>query len=526
MRFRWTHRLRDYLAARDYYVEVTNKRASILSQIREVELCEDVPKLGKRTLDAATSQLSTDPAVPDFETFRKCYSDLTYGFIFKEKPSRSDILTSLVIKPEFHSPEVSLAEMQRNREKFHVIWLSNTAFVSPMQFTFKAGRTREWFAMDYAIYLRPRGANQLVCFSVHSLDPSEQAPSIHRFLSEMLKGYAADYISLICLESHRKHVPSLMSFNILSIIPSNSSSEKDASPVNVRNITTVEFLCNLDTDTVQAILLRGSQKNIPIRYQFQNQQLGAVLRHCSQLQHVSIDENPDIWEPTENSPPLFTENCSLESASIFLGSSFQSNVLNGIVCNPSVKKLFLLIDFRGGWEGFLQQRFTDAVSGGVHLNELIVAFCHCQSLESDTIRSGLRSLVATCGVTKSGSLRRLSVVEYPSGFYVWPHVELQLESDASDAFWDTNMSPALAMNWCKYESDCSKAKAELSKHVSEQDFGEDGLSLSLLPRKVQAVNRGVVYRKSTLHTPHDMSTANASVLFAFVQASLLPCNKV
>jgi hypothetical protein len=524
MRFRWTHRLRDYLAARDYYVE--NGHASILSEIREVELYEDMPKLGKRTLDAATSPPTIDPALPDFETFRQCYSSLVWHFTFKEKPSRVDILTSLVVKPEFLSPEVSLPEMQQNGEKFNVIWLSDTAFVSCMEFSFKVGRTREWPAMDYSIHLWPRTTNEKVRLCVHSLDPSRPAPSIHHLLSKMLLGYPEDYFNLIHLQCHLKDLSALMSFHLLSIIPRKSSSEKAASPVNVRNLTVFHLADNLHAETVQAIMSRGHRKNLPIRYKFRNQrQLGAVLSHCSHLRHVSIEESL-IWESMENSSELFAESCCLESASIFYWGHLQSHCLDGIVCNPTVKKLFVLIGFRRGWESFLQQHFTNALSGRVHLNELIVAVGYCGSLESNIIRSGLRTLITTCGVTKSGSLRRLSVVKYPYGYCHWPHVEVQSEPDASDASWDMNMSPGLAMNWYKYECGRCKELSELSKQASEQDRGEYASSASLLPLQVQAVNRGVVYCKTTSHAPHDMSPANATVLFAFLQATLLSCNKV
>jgi hypothetical protein len=215
MQFRWTHRLRDYLAARDCYVE--NGHASILSEIREVELKfdEEVSKLGKRTLDTATSPLPPDPAAPDFEVFCRCYSSHATHLTFKKKPSRVDILTSLVVKPEFHSPYVSLAEMQRKGETFHVIWLSDTAFVSCMGFSFKVGRGREGFAEDYEIYLRPRSAHRHVWFCAHSLDPTLRAPSIHRFLSEMVEGLPEDYFSLIRLSCLRQHLSTLMSFHLL-----------------------------------------------------------------------------------------------------------------------------------------------------------------------------------------------------------------------------------------------------------------------------------------------------------------------
>jgi hypothetical protein len=309
-------------------------------------------------------------------------------------------------------------------------------------------------------------------------------------------------------------------------MPRNSSSEKSASPFNARNLTTVHFECDVDTDTVQAILLRGAQKNLPIRYRFRDQrQLATVMRDCSQLRHVSIEERHYNWQALEASLVPFTESCCLESVSIFFSGHLQSNFLDGIVRNPHVKKLYVLIGFSQGWERFQQQSFTDALSGDIQLNELMVAF-GARSSAPNTIRDGLRTLVATCGVTTSGSLHHLSVVRYPHKFERWPHVELQPDSGTNDASWDTNMSPTLVMNWYKHESGCCKAKTELSKQVSEQDLGKDGPSLSLLPRKVQAVNRGVVYRRTTLHAPHDMSTANASILFAFLQASLPLFNKV
>jgi hypothetical protein len=205
---------------------------------------------------------------------------------------------------------------------------------------------------------------------------------------------------------------------------------------------------------------------------------------------------------------------------------FQSNCLDGIVRNPNVKKLYVLIGFPYRWEHFQQQSLADALSGHIQLNELIVAFGASSSSAPNRIREGLRSLVAACGVTKSGSLHHLSVVNYSHRYDRWPHVELHPESSKNDASWDTNMSPALAMNWYKHESGCFKEHTESSKHASEQDLYKDGASLALLPWKLRAVNRGLVYRKTTLHAPHDMSTANASVLFAFLQATLLPCNKV
>jgi hypothetical protein len=310
MRLRWTHRLRDYLAERDYYVE--NRHASILSEIREVELISDeaTPILGKRTLNVATSPPPPDPT--DFEVFRQCYSSLAWHFTFKEKPARADILTSLVVKHEINSRDMSLAEIQQNGDSFHVIWLSDMTFVSCMEFSFQVGRARSRPAMDYEIHLQPRTAHKSVCLCAHSLDPTVRAPSIHRFLSKMLEGYAEDYFSLIRLGCHLERLSSLMSFNILSIIPSNSSSEKDASPPNMRNLTTVQFACDLDTDTVQAILLRGGQKKLPIRYKFRNQQqLGAVLRDCSQLSHICVDESSYHGEALETSMVPFTESCCL-----------------------------------------------------------------------------------------------------------------------------------------------------------------------------------------------------------------------
>jgi hypothetical protein len=333
----------------------------------------------------------------------------------------------------------------------------------------------------------------------------------------MVRDLPEDYFNQIRLECRRKNVSNLMSLRMLSLIP-RKALETGASPVNVRNMTTVHFDCDLDTDTVQAILSRGAQQNLPVRYQFHNQkQLGAVLSDCSQLSHVCIDEWSSRGEALETSLVPFTES-SLESVSICYRGHFQSNVLTGIVRNPNVKKLYVLIGFPEGWERFQQQGFADALSGYIHLKELVVGF---SVFPTNTIRDGLRTLLAACGVTKSGSLHHLSVVKYPHRYDEWPHVELQPESGANDSSWDTSMSPALAMNWFKHEGGCFKEQTESSKHASEQDLRKDGASLSLLAWKLRAVNRGVVYRKTTLHAPHDMSTANASLLFAFLQGTLL-----
>jgi hypothetical protein len=93
-------------------------------------------------------------------------------------------------------------------------------------------------------------------------------------------------------------------------------------------------------------------------------------------------------------------------------------------------------------------------------------------------------------------------------------------------YWDILVAPRLVMNWFFLQTEHEKRHESPMWVLSKQSSQRSKRSrlqpaASLLALHFRAINEGILYRKTTEQLPHNMSTANASVIHVMVRRVLV-----
>jgi hypothetical protein len=544
VRLQRTHRLRDYFAQNEYLVPYES--VGPFSEISEVELIHQATerqssrerafelsslkwKTRSKIVNASktTKKSQTGPEIdhgvrivpfdklPTFDEFLQCYKTWPSDYIrlsTKTTGSKTDIPIRFIARPEFHSTHTTFDIIRQDATPFNLVWLTDNVFMCSFRFS----RTRRYKRQlhDYGIVITPRQHPKTVQFSVYSLaslapDPEWQSrppPSELPidFLWNMLKGTNLKRIALYWDQSD--FVPPAVKF--VSIIPLPSARPKCQETPTCEELTDVVFHGKLEAEEINSVLTYCGQRNLRVRYEFDQYSAGKdvnkVLRESPHLLHVHVPPSLLRIESEKGGAP-FTENDHIESMSVKCLSSSLGSILRGAARNQGLKRLLIEFPCRDSRAFAVGDSFLlpGILYGGVYpLEEMIILFGSFWFIHD------VAKILNGCAEPVRTNLRHFSVVMSDSGEEQrWP-VHRFKEAMANKPLWDRTIFPALALNWW------------YGNYFQKQMRGGSDQQ-ALVPWIVQAVNLGIVYRKTTFHTPHDTSTSNASVLFALLRTATL-----
>jgi hypothetical protein len=559
VRLQRTHRLRDYFAKNGYLVPCDS--VGPFSEIQEVELIHEVTKQqsssSKRKMrnNSANANITTKnrdhegqtiafETLPTFEEFLQCYKTRPTAYFNlsrKTTCSKTDVLTRFIARPEFHSPHTTFDIIRQEAKPFNLIWLTDAVFMCSFGF-YKKGRMEE--LTEYMIVISSRQQPKPVHFCVYSLaslasgaewrgrPPPSELPI--DFLWNMLKGTDLKRIKLDWERSN--FIPPVVKF--VSIIPLSIAHPRCQETPSYDELTDVVFRAKLEAEEINSLLKYCGERNLPVRYEFDQysggEHVNKVLRESPHLRHILIPVAL-LWIKLEEGGAPFTENPHIVSMSVDYSS--RGSILRGAARNPGLKYLHIQLSWRdskafAGSDSFL---LPDILYGAYPLEEMIILFDCFLSIDdvakildgcTEPVRTNLRhfSVITNdpeefddcaedSGVELDSSIEPVrtpgyDVVRVDSGEEKqWPMPRFK-EAMINKASWDRIIFPRLALNWWYGNY--------FQKRISG---GSD--QWALVPWIVQAVNLGIVYRKTTFHTPHDTSSANAGVLFALVRTATL-----
>jgi hypothetical protein len=358
MKIRWTHRLRDYMAEADFFVEVSD--AGSFCKMREAELVHEETatpvaatlaagsrsSTRKRNAAATTSTSSTarkkaasksvvpshqcDPVFedpPTFELFNQCYKrrETDYFLKTKSKADRKYIRTSYLARPDFRVAETSFEAMVQEGHRFAVLWLTESVFITSRKFWIQYGDAG---LAEYQIALVPRSsleATVLYVYSIPFMMISRPSPVAISFLASLCNQLPCDFFKHIHFCWFREDIPPPL-VKQLSIVPtirptaSETTDGKDFTKVWFSNRAWNAFrLCDicLQPPDIQAALSYCGQNNLAVRLVLGlelNAAVNTVLRESPHLRHVHIPRDTYLQNLAEGETP-FTENDSIETIS-------------------------------------------------------------------------------------------------------------------------------------------------------------------------------------------------------------------
>jgi hypothetical protein len=532
VRLQRTHRLRDYFAKNEYLVPCDS--VGPFSEIQEVELILDVttqqssdervsesssPKRKTRNSSVnarkttkkllATPNLDHDMQIiafdklPTLEEFLQCYeTSPNGGFNFSTKTtcSRTDVPTRFIVRPEFHSPHTTFDIVRQEAKRFNLIWLTDTVFMCSFGFS-KKRRTDK--LVDYVIEIAPRQRPKPVHFCIYSLASLAPGPEWQRrpppsllpidILWNMLKGTDLKRIKLDWERSN--FIPPVVKF--VSIVPLSTARPQRQEMRSHEELTDVVFRAKLEAEEINSLLRYCGERNLAVRYEFDQysggEHVNKVLRESPHLRHIHIPVAL-LWIKLEEGGAPFTENPHIASMSVEYSSS--GSILRGAVRNRGLKHLHIQVS---SWDSKVfadkdSYLLPDILYGAHPLEEMVILLNWFRSIDD------VAMILVGCAEPVRTNLRHFSVVVSDSEAKRWPMPPFK-ESMANKALWDCTIFPRLALNWW------------YGNYFQKQMRGGSDQQ-TLAPWIVQSVNLGIVYRKTTFHTPHDTSTANAGVLFA------------
>jgi hypothetical protein len=524
MRLRWTRRLWDYLAKEDWYVEECS-----LKYFREVELeCDEDVSLGistdqqspqKQKLTTSVENGVTSDCQLSFDQFRQCYSRCRGSVCLATCKDAKTIATPLrsmssLAPPECHKPLELLDNMAQSETGFFIVWISDTVFVSSIQFKI----SRHHGSLDeYRIFMSPRLSNDYLVYFVYSLplvskDPPQPrlAPPIApiSFLGSMVNVLPFGYFKAISFFWYR-YISEPPLKELLSLVPT-----PKPGVIPFEALTTLTFCSLLSRDQIHAVLSHCEENNLWVQPKFSVQgstfhEYNSALRESPHLRHIHIPLHYFRHQLERDEAP-FTVNEHLESMTIdyfphIYGADMwpSSSLLKVVSCCRNLKHLYMRVK---GWKRFLNVNSSVlnwVISGAIPLEEVVVSSCVDPAPNFQSVWANLSLTLLGCFVAGQRNLCHFSIVaKHRKGS--WP-IPKFLKAPMNLEPWDKLVTPSLALN-------CFR-KLQSGNTAKETRMHENSVAW-----KVRAVNLGVVYRKTTYHTPHDMSTANAGVLFALLRS--------
>jgi hypothetical protein len=448
-----------------------------------------------------------------FDKFRQCYSTCRCSVRLTTSEGAEESDTKLTSMSSLARPEFLDDDMTQSEAGFYVVWISDTVFLSSIHFDIFEHQVN----LEYRITLTPKQSRDHIVFFVYSLseDPPQPrpAPSVApiSFLESMVTVLPFDYFKALGFYWYRYDSEPPVK-ELLSLVP---TPKPGIVPYEAR--TNLAFDSPLSPEQIQTVLSHCDENNLWVRPMFslraQNdaafREYNSALRESPHLRHIHISSNYFRFQLPEGEAP-FTVNEHLESMTIdcipnIFRTSSNVNLLNAVSCCRNLKHLYMCVK---RWQQFLDDNSSLldlVISGSLPLEEVIISL-DVGEYEIARFKVAWAVLSLTllgCIVAGQRNLCHFSIV---AGHREesWP-VPSFLKAPVNPEAWDEFVTPSLTIN-------CFR---KLQMGIKGEETRIEAISVA---RKVQAVNLGIVYRKTTYHTPHDTSTANAGVLFVLLRS--------
>jgi hypothetical protein len=528
MRFQWTDRLRRYLV--DCYPAYYGQEVELIHEL----VMRSTDRTCAEAVEKTTTKSHTTAAVnengehtsvfgstPTFDQFRKCYNAREDNAVLNAcSIERLSFRGGASFDTMKERCDTSFHTMLEERKQFSVLWFTEDVFMSSKRIWSvrdPRGPVHEEL-FDYQIGFTLYDSNETVTFYVYSFsafaDSQPRQPPLLipiSFLASMTSTLDGDFFTTVHFSWCRNDFP-IPLLQFLSLIPTRKGSRVEG-VLDCKALTQLEIGNQLELQDIQTVLRHCGEHDLAVRLDLNLQLTAAVndaLRESPYLRHIHIPASlPFLGTLEFKDGAPFTRNHHVESMSVDFVQDVSWNAVQhswtGVTRNRGLKHLYIKFPLEETLLRHYSTLHQWAFSDASRVQEMVFIFCANRTPNRlDQVSTILDRLCSSHrGPTK---LCHLSVVSTSQDIKQnWPMPEFQ-EAMVNTDSWDKFVSPRLIMNY--YNSRL-----------------EPGLSTkrrpALVPWKVRAVNSGIVYRKTTFHIPHDMSTANASLLFALLKADII-----
>jgi hypothetical protein len=465
-----------------------------------------------------------------------------------------------------------------------LIWLSPTVFISNAEISWTSPvekrRTLLWL-YTVTLEMRPAyGSHGIHSIYIYCLEyfrkskrnkppPPPLLPL--SFFRQMVSRLPVDFFtSITFLEGPPEFSPSFYSAFLASVLPTTEDACPPIKPMNYQEYTEVRFPGKMTFSMLRATLQHSFHPYVRLVLgqlgfdrlegtSIDAKRVNLMLRHDSpDLRHLKIPKFLVKFVPDEEDDSFAAnprlETLTMDWTSVKLARDWQNPprdwndagvspaILDGIRKNPNFQRLNLRFDLPEwvmGDEYFpqcapsIQRNLVDllghVIPGHPSFKELTVNFLVCNGQYEVLCAPGTERLFSHAKFLGS-SLCHLSIIheyQHNSSMGRRRHEPGRAPIEMKNLpLWDQLVAPRLAMNWLflqtKHEQRheppmwaLSKKPAQRAKRAGRQPAS------SLLALQIQAINEGVMYRKTTEQLPHDMRPANATVTHVLVHRVLV-----
>jgi hypothetical protein len=571
----WTTRLQDFLEDRGYETDPRTwyhvREAAFICHVNQRE---NEPSRKRKSSSAPTAVEAADsatfPKEFDFHVFWGCFNRIAY--------------LPLDIFPPNSGVHHGKRQLQNNRGKpvdwfqhdVSLMWLSPTVFISNAEISWtspKNGHRNLLWMYTMAIEMRPAYGSQgirsiyIYCLEYfHKYKRNKPPPPLLplTFFRHMFSSLPVDFFTSIAFtEGSPMFSPSFYSAFLASVLPTSEEARPPAKTKNYQEFTEIRFPDKMTFPTLKAILRHPFHPYVRLVFDqleetsLDAERVNSMLRYNSNhLRHLKVPKFlvkyiPDIDDDDFES---FSANPHLETLTMdwatpprprdlgnappnwnFTGIS--PDILDGITSNPNFQRLNLRFALpectRPGYDNDFQFMppiqynltgiFDCVIPDHPSFKELTVNIkTFWKETYHELCAEGINCLIANCR-SLGNSLCHLSFTHecmdrHQPGWDPWKKTNLPL--------WDLHVAPRLLVNLLFFQSPreqrhesppwaLSKKPSQRTKRARQQP------AASLLALQIRAINEGILYRKTTEQLPHDMSTANATVMHVLVHRVLV-----
>jgi hypothetical protein len=521
----------------------------------------------------STTVADTTTAFPqefDFYVFWGCFNRIAYLPLDIFPPSSG-------IHPQQHGQHQRIhAHGSKPVDWFQqdvaLIWLSPTVFISNAEISWtspKTGHRNPLWLYTVTMQMRPAyGSQGIRSFHIYSLEyfhkykrnkpPPPLLPL--SFFRHMVSRLPMDFFTAITFtEGSPAFSPSFYSTFLASVLPTTEEACPLIKTTNYQEYTEIRFPDKMTFHTLKAILQHPFHPYVRLvlgpleETSLDAERVNLMLRYRSNhLRHLEIPKFlvkfvPDEYESFAANPSLETLTMDWISVTVprdprnpppdWNNVGVSPAILEGIWNNPNFQRLNLRFAI-SAWiscDRFrqcapsIQRNLVDllghVIPGHPSFKELTVNFKVGSSRQYENFRTHAMKRLLSRARFLGSSLCHLSFTqEYMDPYQHEPVWAPKKKKNWPD--WDIVVAPCLVMNWLflqtEYEQRHESPKWALSKQPSQRSKRSQlQPAASLLALQIRAINEGILYRKTTEQLPHDMSTANTSVMHVLVHRALV-----
>jgi hypothetical protein len=410
-----------------------------------------------------------------------------------------------------------------------ILWLSNTVFLSCLEFRLTNDQIDKQSMFDYEVTFDPfRDSWPLYVYSLSSftvartegfVEPTPPDLPLH-FFRHVAALAPVDFFERMDLHGGRgKYISPRLCTLFLSILPTQESDGRSMPQTSIALLGNEyqHYPVPLDEQQLEVIATYPHNSQVKLNLgeisdDVSLDRVNQLLRESQHIRHLGVDGSLANFDGRDGS---FSSNPRLRSLWIHtVGSGISESLLDGLSINTGIQHLELsLEEHLPEQEGFrkpLEYLFEQVLPKCRSLRSLTLKITNWVS-EDDIDLSDFREIIfqhiaasaAGTRVLRFGSLVSLRLITESYEDVV----------DAPSEIFNRILSPSLALSWCQ------QSRNEHSWATSPVLAVPGGL----VPSMVRATNQDVIYVKTTgqkpsdIPLPFDSRTANATVIYDLVR---------